>query len=59
MLSLGDWGTGTLLLKEKPGQTQCYPIEVGEEKSILVDESVAGEGDQNRKIEGQSDDVTP
>ena len=59
VLSLGDWGTGTLLLKEKPGQTQCYPIEVGEEKSILVDESVAGEGDQNRKIERQSDDITP
>jgi hypothetical protein len=47
MLSLRDWGAGTLLLKEEPWQTKCYPVEIGEEEGVLVDESVAGERDQN------------
>jgi hypothetical protein len=59
VLSLGDRGTGTLLLKEEPRETKQYPIEVGEQKGVLVDESVAGKGNQNRKIERQSDDITP
>jgi hypothetical protein len=59
VLSLRDWGARTLLLKEEPGQTQCYPVEIGEQEGVLVDESVAGEGDQNRKIERQSDNITP
>lgn len=59
VLSLGNRRTRTLLLKEEPGKTEQDPVEVGEEKSVLVDESIAGEGDQNRKIEGQSDDITP
>jgi hypothetical protein len=53
VLSLRDWGARTLLLKEEPGQ------EIGEQEGVLVDESVAGEGDQNRKIERQSDNITP
>jgi hypothetical protein len=59
VLSLGDGGTGTLLLKEEPRETKQYPVEIGEQKGVLVDEGVAGEGDQNRKIERQSDDITP
>jgi hypothetical protein len=59
VLSLGNRGTGTLLLKEEPRETKQYPIEVGEQKGVLVDESVAGKGNQNRKIERQSDDITP
>ena len=59
VLSLGDWGARTLLLKEEPWETKQYPVEIGEQKGVLVDESVAGEGDQNRKIERQSDDITP
>lgn len=59
MLSLGDWGTGTLLLKKEPWEAKQYPVEIGEQEGVLVDESIAGEGDQNRKIERQSDDITP
>jgi hypothetical protein len=59
VLSLGDRGARTLLLKKEPWETKHYPVEVGEQEGVLVDESVAGEGDQNRKIERQSDDITP
>jgi hypothetical protein len=59
VLSLRNGGPGTFLLKEEPRETKQYPIEIGEQEGVLVDEGVAREGDQNRKIEGQSDDVTP
>ena len=59
MLSLRNRGAGTLLLKEEPRETKQYPIAIGQQECILVDESVSSEGDQNRKIERQSDDVTP
>ena len=47
MLSLGNRGTRTLLLEEEPGETEQDPVEVGEEKRVLIDESITGEGDQN------------
>jgi len=59
VLSLGDRGARTLLLKEEPGEAEQYPVEIGEQEGVLVDKGVAGEGDQNRKIERQSDNITP
>ena len=59
VLSLRDRGTRTLLLEEEPGETEQDPVEVGQEEGVLVDESIASERDQDRKIEGQSDDITP
>ena len=47
MLSLGNRGTRTLLLEEEPRETEQDPVEVGKEKGVLVDESIAGEGDQD------------
>lgn len=59
MLSLRDWGAGTLLLNEEPWQAEGYPVEIGKQEGVLINESVSSKGDQNGEIERQSDDITP